>query len=81
MNPTPVLVRDPQEDAGPLVDWLRAFARQNDGVVLAEPPVLLYASSLFAEPVHLNEEGAQRFTDEVAQRLQGLEPRASRGGQ
>jgi len=72
IRPTPVMAREIQEDARPWLAWLREFARRHDHVVRGEPLFLLYEPSFFSEAVHLNAEGAQRFTDRIADQLRDL---------
>ncbi len=66
------MAREIQEDARPWLTWLWEFARRHDHVVLGEPLFLLYEPSFFSEPVHLNADGARRFTDRIADQLRDL---------
>ena len=65
------MARPEQEDTRLWLSWLRRFSEEHDGVVIQEP-LVVYEPSLFAEAVHLNARGAERYTDLLADQLQSL---------
>ena len=83
IEPTPVLLRDYQEDASELFTWLQDFRKKYPNIQLGSSALLPYDASRFGEEVHMNIAGATAFTahlsDQVKLRYPALTSSAANG--
>jgi len=74
IQPTPVMVREHQEDASQLFAWLQAFQGEYPHIIVGSSEMLLYDAARFSEPVHMNAAGASQFTSQLAEQIKLFYP-------
>jgi hypothetical protein len=74
IEPSPVLLRDHQEDAGELFTWLHDFRKTYPHLQIASTALRPYDASRFGEEMHMNLAGANAFTTHLADQVKLLYP-------